>query len=74
MTNYLANNISTYLTTADFDKIGTKSLKELETIPFYGFQYASKEMMRSDKVRCDDFKGDCYQFVNKHLNITWVNS
>jgi len=74
MTNYLANNISTYMTTADFPKIGTIKLSEMETIPFYGFAYKNAKVMRNDPVMCKDFDGDCYKFVNKYLNITWFNA
>ena len=39
MINYLANNISTFTTVADLEKIGTVNLKEMKSVPFYGFYY-----------------------------------
>ena len=39
MFNYLNNNISTYTTVADFDKIGMLLLDDIKAIPFYAFFY-----------------------------------
>ena len=39
MFNYLNNNILTYTTITNFDQIGTVSLYDMKSIPFYGFYY-----------------------------------
>lgn len=72
MAFYQLNNISTFTTTADFNKIGVVSLNEMKAIPFYGFYYKNKEVMRNDPVLCKDYGGDCAKFVQKFLKIKWL--
>ena len=59
MYNYLANIITTATTAADFEEIGTLKLSDMQTIPFYGFEYENVQIKRTDPVLCKDFGGDC---------------
>jgi hypothetical protein len=60
MVNYLANNISSFNVETDFGAIGTLNLAEMESIPFYGFYYKNKRVLRNDKDMCSEFGGDCF--------------
>jgi hypothetical protein len=60
MINYLANNISSFTSAVDFDAVGTLNLKEMQSIPFYGFYYKNERVMRYDDVLCQEFEGDCF--------------
>ena len=72
MTYYQLNNISTFSTAAEFNKIGVVKLKEMKAIPFHGFYYKNKEVKRNDPVLCKEYEGDCSKFVNKYLKIKWL--
>ena len=72
MINYMANNISTYSSAANFEVIGTLKLSDIQSIPFYGFYYKNKAVKREDATLCKEFGGDCFKFVSKYLDITWT--
>ena len=71
MVNYLANNISSFDSVADLEAISTLNLAEMESIPFYGFFYKNQRVMRHDTDLCQEFDGDCFQFVSKYLIFEW---
>lgn len=55
----------------DFNEIGEVSLQDMRTIPFIKLQFRAQDVKRNDTTMCKETHGDCLQFVNKYLNISW---
>lgn len=53
----------------DMDKIGTITMSEMGTSPFYSVYWRGRELEMKDNVLCAETAGDCFKFVSKYLKM-----
>ena len=73
MINYENDKVTDITIKTDFEKIGVQHLDKMGAIPVLEFKYKGKILKRNEfsEGQCRETNGDCFEFINKHLNITY---
>ena len=48
----------------------------MRTTPYFSIRHRGKYLRKNgtDEGMCNETNGDCYEFVAKYLNISWISS
>jgi hypothetical protein len=63
MVTYREQVIITIESDLDLNQLGSLTLDEMDTIPFFSVYYEQQELARNSSQMCKQTKGDCHAFV-----------
>ena len=56
------------------DQIGEVSIAQMGSIPFIRFTFRGRTVYKNDSTMCSETNSDCFEFINRYLNITWKSN
>ena len=48
------------------------NVSKIDSFPMYGMYYESVHLNRHDNMKCKEFNGDCFKFVEKHFHMDFI--
>ena len=61
-------------TISNMTEIGIVKLEDMGTLPFFSVHYKGKQLPIKSEKYCNETKGDCFEYVQKYLDIKWINA
>ena len=73
MTEFKGYEQRSTFTIANLTEIGNVELEDMGTLPFFSVHYKGKQLPSKSEKLCPETKGDCFEYVQKYLDIKWIN-
>ena len=74
MAEYKGYSHRSTFTIANLTEVGSVSLDDMGSLPFFSLSYKGKELPIKSEKYCAETNNDCFQYASKYLDIKWIGA